>query len=449
MNSNREDVIELLSEVTDNFWDNLGTNQLIYMGKELNDGYATLSDDSAIAPTKMTLHVNKSDNDRKFEQETLKVLNYYVGFIITYESIRQYLTRNSEFKVVFNLFESISIIFKSFKSFLTPKEKMDFIAELCKENLEVVSSNKDDVVYDLAKIKDLRNLNLCGESLSQFVFDREFPNIMRVQGEVTTEETKKTMKELTKRPQLYAFCDQGLLINNKIIKEHYLDKMNSYTIEDVEKIMEALEQLGIHNELCQLIKKALLAEVHKRLSKQASIEKQALEPCDFSREFSRVDTSERDRIYQEVEEAIDLRDMTLKEKRYVSLEERIEFVSKLFRIGVSRANIEKFLKQVETENNMHSSPFCTAYEEIREMLVYYAEKYGLTMAIQDMEVCFSEMNKAQNNTNLENYQTWRQLLEGEVSQFLFWIPKNHEYEIESGKKLLQESHHGRNKKHLK
>ncbi len=377
-----------------------------------------------------------------------------------------------KYKIVFNEFEALSKGLN--EGTLSLEEKMEIIFEMCNKNLKLLELEGDAPIYDLEKIIIFRSLSSDELELEKIFIGGIFLKLGVDKLGLQTGNSQRTEETSNDSDRDFILDDQQVLVDSKIVKEHYLDKMDSYTVEDVDKIMEALERLGVIDKLCQSIKKKLLAGVYKRLSKQASIEKREKDVCSLSEEFGyefskkghKVDLKERDRIYQEVEEAIDLRDMTFKEDRYVSVGEQIQWVSKLLKLNINRQMIEKLLRDIDFTNHRCTISVFSFYLSIRGKLVYFKNRYGLDeKKIKELDDYFYEMKVAyeekkrelddysyemkityEENTgsdNEEDCQIWAKELIKETLDALSWIPKNFEYEFVKGEKIYKENRVGK------
>lgn len=205
----------------------------------------------------------------------------------------------------------------------------------------------------------------------------------------------------------------------KCIKRHYFDKQENLDETDILVTIKSMEVLGIEDILCIAFQKTLEKKLQRNEKENQSLSKPTI--------VKKIEYDYKS-LEKEVSEAIDLKDM--KPKRYLTLEEKIYYLSILTRMNVLKEERHLFLRNCEMIS-IESTPTMD-YLENYNRLKYYEESVGLQKENSFMEECFKEMMLCSH----EDYSFWRQSLEETLKQVEHWIPKNFEYEEKEASRLL-------------
>lgn len=355
--------------------------------------------------------------------------------VIAKNLIYYFQTTREDIGIVFNEFSFFSTYL--LQSSLNIEEQMKMICEVCKRNCSLYHPESSILLYDLKKVRKFRFSNMNEKEAALLWFDSIFPNIFDYNATMLTDESMKTKKALIHSPNLFTFNDQDILDNCNIIKTCYLDKMNCYTKQDVDKIIRALMNLKINKELCQKIRNFLFQEINQRLDqdKLENIQdKKKISPIFKKEEWEQVLNRNRvnyKEVYSELKDVVDLSDMTT--KCSLSLEQSIYYTSLLLSIKVKFPDIQKFLKNVEIENNGTRSHPITLYLELYDKLKYYAGKLVLLENLKLLEDYFQEMWIVSD----EEYGFWKSNFEQELNNYIREIPGSFDYEFKEARKKLE------------
>ncbi|MCI6265465.1 MAG: hypothetical protein MR598_01295 [Erysipelotrichaceae bacterium] len=355
--------------------------------------------------------------------------------VIVKNLIHYFSNERQDMGIVFNDFFVLSTFL--LQSPLSIEEQIKIIFYLCKRNLSLYYSKSSIVIYDLKKIEKLRFKKMGLTDAELCWFDSIFPNVFCCDDQFLTKEARKTKEALMENPQLYTVDNQDIFDNSIVIQHCYLDKMDSYTKQDVEKIMMVLKKLEVNNELCQKIRNFLLKDITRRLGQEklGNTQIQRQSQLEFKKvEFQAVLNKNRmnyEEIYFELENVVDLRDMSA--KCALSLEQTIYYISLLLCIKVERSRIQIFLKNVEIENNRILSHPVALYLELYDKLKYYEDRLVLFESMKLLEDYFQEMFIASD----EEYEFWKLNFYQELNHYMKEIPGSFDYEFNMAMKRLE------------
>lgn len=144
------------------------------------------------------------------------------------------------------------------------------------------------------------------------------------------------------------------------LKESYLDKEESYTMSDIEKIMKTLQDMNVEYESCKRIRKSLVQQYKyrvgikkkERVGEGKQTETEVVKPL-F--QFTNEKKEKKDKIltskqYKKLRNELELvlSFNTMQVKRNLTQEERILSASQLLLLGYSDEDVYKFLSNSDS-----------------------------------------------------------------------------------------------------
>lgn len=263
---------------------------------------------------------------------------------------------------------------------------------------------------------------------------------------------------------------------HQVIKEHYFDKKESFELEDIKVIIDALRGLNINHEICISIEKALRKEIRSRKSliKKSSFQKSGNDALyngirnhDYiefkSAESSGKTKEEQERWKKEEEERRKEQNKKRRTEKegYKYLNDIYNIEEKSLLVTPTNEIIENWVEQAKTNH----LPVETIYEFLRatdrairqmdpiirygllyQKLKYYKEEMNIPIDLEDMELCIDGLieareyaeevsKKAKEERKIEEIKAqkdtefWHQELENRLNNTMKLLPKNYEYEM--------------------
>ena len=201
-------------------------------------------------------------------------------------------------------------------------------------------------------------------------------------------------------------------------------------MEDIQAVAEAFIQLDVDQKIVTMIRNVL----EKKYNVRTAIEKRQLAKKKKIVTFNKdllPNNQQYNNTFQQLASIVDLREMM--PKSYLNLEQTLECVAMMFRVGIKREEIRKFLWNLEFENTKVEVNPITKYVEIYDKLAFYAQKQILYNELETLESYFQSLFIADD----EEYVFWKNCLEEELKQYMKMIPGGYEYEIETGLKKVK------------
>lgn len=303
------------------------------------------------------------------------------------------------------------------ESNLNTKEKVNIVLFFLEKDMR--SFDEDAYIIAYEDIKDLKMPSMSEKEFKKFVQGESFVTFFEKNFDELTEEEKIFDLQLRIR------IDEKKLSNSiisalKSIQRHYFNKKIDLNETDIRITAKSMEVLGVTPGICFAFQSMLENKIIKeRKESQPSSKKAIVEKTEYDYKS----------LEKEVSEVIDLKDM--KPKRYLSLEEKVYYLSILTKMNVLKEERSLFLRNCEM--GLEEASPLREYVENYNRLKYYEESVGLQKEIAFMEECFKEMLLC----NHDDYYFWKQSLEETLKQVEHWIPKNYEYEEAEASRLLK------------
>ena len=293
---------------------------------------------------------------------------------------------------------------------LSAYEKLDLIMNVIEKNHYVFEKRKETnpVLIDIDRLKEMLYPNMSRTKFREFLKNTDISKILKAPDDTLSEE------ELFLKEKIFEVFEQTTEAQNHIInchrlvKEHYINKVDSYTEKDIKFVRLALLEMDISPNLVGTITRILKKELEKRKRKNVPLSKQKESDYDYKT------------MSEEVECFIDLN--TMDPKRSLTKEEEIQVLTILTRMGIDREQRRLLLRKNEMlVGSKH--PF-TKYLENYKKLRYYEAKVGIQKDLNDMEEYFQSLFLTDDDT----YICSREFLTETLKKVNSILPKNFEYE---------------------
>ena len=170
------------------------------------------------------------------------------------------LANNNNF--IFNNFELVSLSFN--KNELKDSEALNLIFSLVLRNIEAGILFEKREVHDETEqfISHLSNHKRT-EIILNAVNSGGYEGLTEIFKQTTLEAVTPTLFSLRLIDKANHFNLEDFRKKHKILKEHYLDKLDSFNIDDIDIIISTLKELSIDEELCNKVKNALNRILYK------------------------------------------------------------------------------------------------------------------------------------------------------------------------------------------
>lgn len=220
----------------------------------------------------------------------------------------------------------------------------------------------------------------------------------------------------------------------------YLEKENSYTMEDIYQILPVFDRLKIPEKIKKSIKTELeknykIRENEKILSLQQGatvnlISSSSLETKGKPKSFlppkhkilkKSAEEKEYNTIYHELLTYFDFEHM--KPIRLLTLDEIIYCMYLQLKINFKKQQVDQFLAIMnKTVNKIHPiSLYVLLYQKIK----FYEKELHLESSVTEIESYFQQLYIPESD---EEYDDWKKIVQEEVNHLISLLPENYEYD---------------------
>lgn len=302
------------------------------------------------------------------------------------------------------------------------KESFSIILHFIQKN---IATGLLDMGTEVQLLDPKRNTKYEFTSFSQdearkFFYQKEYKKLLTAEDDTLSIEQKQQKEELQKFANECTVDGSHVISEHRKIQEHYLDKKETYGIEDVEMIVSTLKDMQVDSALCDSIKIVLIKEIEKR-EKKETVNRELFRVSQKSTILSKKEYYALKKEVQEYENAMN--------ENYMSVSDSIHLVYLLQQLNYKENEIKDILKKIDKKNKQQNfdkiNPI-VQYNDLYNKLKFYSDKgYGIEK-LKELEGYFQEIFIV----NDEEYATYKGWLAETLQTTLEIIPNNYEYELQ-------------------
>lgn len=300
------------------------------------------------------------------------------------------------------------------------------LVRLLEKNLSTNITHQDARCFDIQQIDNYKFKYMIRDEFLEFVRTDEYGSLKQKEESELTEDEKKKLEEFNAYSDLYPLDIAPVIEVHKSIKEHYFDKLDSFTNEDIEIFLDNLRQFKLSENLINIFRTLLLREVEKRQKREVTFSNTQDVTINVIEEVS-ISKKEYNLIERELRKYFDL--STMKVVGPLTLDIQIYCVGLLLKLGISEDKIRDILRIMNKDGYNYDNPI-SMFVALQEKLEYYNDVEGVSEAIKTMIGVMTEITFG---TDVD-YEEWKEFLSEELASTLKLIPKTYDYEIEKAKK---------------
>ncbi len=334
---------------------------------------------------------------------------------------------NENHQMIFDDFDDLSVFIECFEIPINFSSKLifAFIEDNIKNN--ILTDAKKLLIIDKYALLNNDFTSISKNDLIKLLNSGELNRII-----VTDDINKLTEEEQLIHQEIVEFMAKNnnssdlekLRSNTKLIKDHYFDKIDTYTLDDLPIIKEALINLEVADDLSENIILYLQKQITKRKA-----------PVSYEKSFNitiqdnvpKISCKEYNLLNQSLKTYFDLESMTL--VRPLSIKEVYYCLYLLKKMNQKEDVIQKFMKLARQENNKQN--VIAQYYFVIDKIEHYGASLNLLDKVNDLKECFHEYC----TSSEEDKNTWYLLLLSSLKDLKTYLPNDGEYEKEMAKSL--------------
>lgn len=299
------------------------------------------------------------------------------------------------------------------------------LVRLLEKNLSTNITHQDARCFDIQQIDNYEFKYMTRDEFLEFVRTDEYGRLKNKEESELTEDEKKRLEEFNTYSDLYPLDIAPVVEAHKLIKEHYFDKLDSFTMEDIEVFLEQLRGFKLSENLIDIFRNLLVREVEKRQKKEVVVSVSEVKPVVETKPT--MSRKQYNLIERELRKYFDL--STMEVVSPLTLDLQIYCVGLLLKLGISEDKIREILRIMNKDGYSYDNPI-SMFVALQEKLEYYKDVEGVSEAIKTMVGVMTEITFG---TDVD-YEEWKEFLSSELDSTLKLIPKTYDYEIEKAKK---------------
>lgn len=317
---------------------------------------------------------------------------------------------------IFTDFEALSKMLNS--SDLNMNEKMEVVFTLIEKNIKAGVIQFNMTEYEKEKIAGYIFHALSRKEVEEIVFHKKFPNfIMKPYYELTELERKQ-------KEEFDYFCLQlsiemvEMAQRYKSLENHYFNVLDSYTKEDIQKVVEVLLSLKVAENICQATGYILGKKLEKR--NNDDIVPHFSSPVEMKKILPK---KEGNVLNRELKKYYD--SDAKKTTGYLKREDIIYCIHLMNGLQCDRNEIDIFLKAAEKGNRRQGVGSIGLYADLYHKLQFYQNIPEVQAAIPLLNEILGEMMIV----NDTDYGEWKLAFEEALNKCLSFIPNDYGYEF--------------------
>ncbi len=309
---------------------------------------------------------------------------------------------------------------------LNAKGKFAILVRLLEKNLSTNITHQDAKCFDIQQIDNYEFKYMTRDEFLEFVRTDEYGRLKNKEESELTEDEKNRLEEFKTYSDLYPLDIAPVINAHKLIKEHYFDKLDSFTREDIEIFLDNLRSFELSENLIMIFRNLLVRELEKR-EKREVVVSYSQESKQNKLEESTISRREYNLVERELRQYFDLTTMSVVSP--LTLDLQIYCVGLMIKLGISEDKIKEILRIMNKDGYSYDNPI-TMFVALYEKLEYYKDVEGIKEAIETMLGAMQEIMIVDDY----EYEDWKEFLGEELATALKLIPKTYDYEIEKAKK---------------
>ena len=297
---------------------------------------------------------------------------------------------------------------------LNARGMFSILVRLLEKNLSTNITHQDARCFDIQQIDSYEFKYMTRDEFLEFVRTDEYGRLKNKEEAELTEDEKKRLEEFNTYSDLYPLDIAPVINSHKLIKEHYFDKLDSFTMEDIEIFLEQLRSFKLSKNLIEIFRNLLTSEVEKRQKKE--VVASVVEVKTVVETKPTMSRKQYNLVERELRKYFDL--TTMEVVGPLTLDLQIYCVGLMLKLGISEDKIREILKIMNKDGYSYDNPI-SMFVALQEKLEYYKDVEGVSEAIKTMVGVMTEITFG---TDVD-YEEWKEFLSSELASTLKLIPK--------------------------
>jgi hypothetical protein len=217
------------------------------------------------------------------------------------------------------------------------------LVRLLEKNLSTNITHQDARCFDIQQIDNYEFKYMTRDEFLEFVRTDEYGRLKQKEESELTEDEKRRLEEFNTYSDLFPLDIAPIIEVHKLIKEHYFDKLDSFTREDIEIFLDNLRKFKLSENLINVFRNLLMREIEKR-QKRGEVLSYSQETKQKVVEEVTISKKEYNLIERELRKYFDL--STMKVVSPLTIDLQIYCVGLLLKLGISEKTVRNHISNV-------------------------------------------------------------------------------------------------------
>lgn len=318
----------------------------------------------------------------------------------------------------------LDFIFLSFllkKSDLSVKEHLEVIMYIVEKNLksDIINTKRQHFVVNRMELKEEFFAKLSTAKFYKFMDSLDLTSVYMLPDRCLTADVVYLKKAIKEHLRKHKDDNIMLLAAHRYIKEHYLDKKDTYNEKDVKFVKVGLKTLGVQTDICKTIEYLLTKNIPKRVVKEEVVVNKEISITKEKKKNLKEENSlyREIKLYYDIEEEKALKPLTLDEIIYV--------VSLFFKVDISILKIKQYIKDMyrlsfDAENSL--GMFNLLYAK----MLFYCDNEEIKKAIDAIQSYLGELFVVSE----DDYEFYKSAIGEEMKDAYKFLSQNYDYELD-------------------
>lgn len=327
------------------------------------------------------------------------------------------------------IFNEFAILSKKLEAApLYSSEKVTILFTFLERNIASHILEAETKAFDQKAINDYKFKTMTSEEAYELIRSEKYGYLLNSPNEELSKEDLLIKEDILTFTESHIFDLTDIVNNHQNIFDHYLNKKDDYTKDDINIILNTLKSMKVSEIIVEYVRIILNRKLEKRLKAQTKIViKKEVSPVNSPKTKKYLSDKEYKTIKKELASYYDLYNSKL--IRPLSYEEMIYCVNLLIKLGESKDTINLFV--MNAEKSILSTNPITKYLQYYEKLKYYSEITGDFDTLAEIEEYFKEIFIC----NDTDYVFWKCNIANLLNKEIDLLSLRSDYEMNEAKKL--------------
>lgn len=307
---------------------------------------------------------------------------------------------------------------------LSCRDTFNLVMYVLKRNLMCINRAKKAKAINDTELRKHTFENISASEINSLISSGEINRIINGCDEELNDREREIRDSILACSEEYSTDIDDLMKEHLAIEDHYFNKKDTYTEEDMDIIISNLQTLTFSNEVCEMVKHVLAKQLSSRIQPKEepiTITNQRLYPIKKEPE---IEYKEQKDVYNHIREYYNIPKKEI--VKDVNYDEMLYIVSLMLKINIDLKTIRSYIRQVTAKLENTDDPGIK-YQTFKAKLSYYITEEDLSY-LDELYSAFKE-----------DESLWMEEFMNYLDEIMRFVSETdtYTYELETAKQLLK------------